>query len=124
MEKQAYINSYCILSLHDAYGTEKLLIDEDFLSVQKNLDYLRELMRLHKRILRYISKKCPKFTKIYLEKELRNYMKKNNVQILVYYLANEIRKIEVKQGDTCLIRIKQRNVFFPEDLESEELFND
>lgn len=123
MERQFYINSASILPLHKAvYNTIKVSVSDEFLSNQKDLNYLRRLLRLQKRILRFVSEDCPKHTKVYLEKEILHSLEEYGFKVYAYYLLDELRKIEIVKDEEKIIQIFQKNVYFPPELESKEMF--
>jgi hypothetical protein len=123
MERQFYINSASILPLHrKVYDTIKVNVSEEFLSKQKDLKYLQCLLRLQKRILRFVSEDCPEDTKVYLKKEILHSLEEYGFKVRAYYLLDELRKVEIVKDEEKIINIFQKNVYFPPELEPKEMF--
>jgi hypothetical protein len=123
IEQEALIEVYSILPLHKAYGTVKIKIQDKIL-LPEIFPYTRQLLRFNKRVLRYMHIDTPPKTKIYLKKEICNFIEKEQLQIDVYDFADEARRIEIIKNNECIIRIQQKNVFLPQDSERRDFFND
>lgn len=123
MKQIPYLEIHTILAPCDAYGTEKIKINEEALN-EKGIEYFVKLLQFRKKFMHYIFKKCPEGVKKGLSVTIAKTIKENNMRVFVYELKDEIRKIEIYQEDTCLICILQDNVFFSPDLQPKEVFYD